>query len=194
MVNFQNVSFVTSCASNAAMLRDGRPQVVFAGRSNVGKSSVLNCVLRRKNFARVGSQPGKTVHINYFNVDDKLYLVDLPGYGYARVSGDERRRWGALMEDFFQEPNLFTMGVLIVDSRHAPTADDVTMAEYFFDAGRPFVVVANKCDKLKKSEIEPNLERIRDVLGLDDDFPLLLYSCTAKVGRRELLGFIENNI
>ena len=117
-----------------------------------------------------------------------------PGYGYARVSGDERRRWGALMEDFFQEPNLFTMGVLIVDSRHAPTADDVTMAEYFFDAGRPFVVVANKFDKLKKSEIEPNLERIRDVLGLDDDFPLLLYSCTAKVGRRELLGFIENNI
>ena len=86
------------------------------------------------------------------------------------------------MEDFFQEPNLFTMGVLIVDSRHAPTADDVTMAEYFFAAGRPFVVVANKCDKLKKSEIEPNLERIRDVLGLDDDFPLLLYSCTAKVG------------
>ena len=125
---------------------------------------------------------------------DGTYFIDLPGYGYARVSGDERRRWGELMEDFFQEPNLFTMGVLIVDSRHDPTADDVTMAEYFFEAGRPFVVVANKCDKLKKSEIEPNLERIRDVLGLDDDFPLLLYSCTAKIGRRELLGFIENNI
>ena len=141
----------------------------------------------------VGATPGKTVQVNYFLVDG-TYFIDLPGYGYARVSGDERRRWGALMEDFFQEPNLFTMGVLIVDSRHAPTADDVTMAEYFFDAGRPFVVVANKCDKLKKSEIGPNLERIRDVLGLDDDFPLLLYSCTAKVGRRELLGFIENNI
>ena len=192
-MNTQKVVFIKSAAEKKAFLRDGRNAVAFAGRSNVGKSSVINSLLNRKNYARVGATPGKTVQVNYFLVDG-TYFIDLPGYGYARVSGDERRRWGALMEDFFQEPNLFTMGVLIVDSRHAPTADDVTMAEYFFDAGRPFVVVANKCDKLKKSEIEPNLERIREVLGLDDDFPLLLYSCTAKIGRRELLGFIENNI
>ena len=193
-LNFNKAEFVRSAGEPKDFLRDGLPQFAFAGRSNVGKSSVINRLVGRKNLAYVGASPGKTTHINYFLIDGKIYFTDLPGYGYARVSGDERRRWGALMEDFFQEPNLFTMGVLIVDSRHAPTADDVTMAEYFFDAGRPFVVVANKCDKLKKSEIEPNLERIRDVLGLDDDFPLLLYSCSAKVGRRELLGFIENNI
>ena len=192
-MNTQKVEFLKSAADKKAFLRDGRHAVAFAGRSNVGKSSVINSLLNRKNFARVGATPGKTVQVNYFLVDG-VYFIDLPGYGYARVSGDERRRWGALMEDFFQEPNLFTMGVLIVDARHAPTADDVTMAEYFFDAGRPFVVVANKCDKLKTSEIEPNLERIRDVLGLDGDFPLILHSCTAKIGRRELLGFIKNNI
>ena len=185
--------FETSFGLGGKFIQDG-PQIAMVGRSNVGKSSLINSLCRNSKLARISANPGKTRLINYFRINDSFYLVDLPGYGYARVSGDERRRWGALMEDFFQEPNLFTMGVLIVDSRHAPTADDVTMAEYFFDAGRPFVVVANKCDKLKKSEIEPNLERIRDVLGLDDDFPLLLYSCTAKVGRRELLGFIENNI
>ena len=148
-MNTQKVDFIKSAANKKAFLRDGRHAVAFAGRSNVGKSSVINSLLNRKNYARVGATPGKTVQVNYFLVDG-AYFIDLPGYGYARVSGDERRRWGALMEDFFQEPNLFTMGVLIVDSRHAPTADDVTMAEYFFDSGRPFVVVANKCDKLKK--------------------------------------------
>lgn len=132
-MNTQKVDFIKSAANKKAFLRDGRHAVAFAGRSNVGKSSVINSLLNRKNYARVGATPGKTVQVNYFLVDG-TYFIDLPGYGYARVSGDERRRWGALMEDFFQEPNLFTMGVLIVDSRHAPTADDVTMAEYFFDA------------------------------------------------------------
>ncbi len=192
-MNTQKAQFLRSAADKKGFYRDGRAAVAFAGRSNVGKSSVINSLLNRKNFARVGDTPGKTVQVNYFDVDG-TYFIDLPGYGYARVSGDERRRWGILMEDFFQEPNLFTLGVLIVDARHAPTADDVTMAEYFFDAGRPFVIVANKCDKLKKNEIEPNLAKIRDVFGIDEDFPLVLYSCTAKVGRHELLGFIENNI
>lgn len=192
-MNTQKAQFLRSAADKKGFYRDGRAAVAFAGRSNVGKSSVINSLLNRKNFARVGGTPGKTVQVNYFDVDG-TYFIDLPGYGYARVSGDERRRWGVLMEDFFQEPNLFTVGVLIVDARHAPTTDDVTMAEYFFDAGRPFVIVANKCDKLKKSEIEPNLAKIRDVFGIDEEFPLILYSCTAKVGRHELLGFIENNI
>ncbi len=189
MVNFQNVSFVTSCASNAAMLRDGRPQMVFAGRSNVGKSSVINCVLRRKNFARVGSQPGKTVHINYFNVDDKLYLVDLPGYGYAQVSQAERARWGRLIEDYFAA-GLITYGVMIVDARHKPTANDLTMAEYFLNAGEPFIVVANKLDKLKKSEIEPNLALIRKTLGLPDDVTVLPFSAEKGTGRDELVRAI----
>ena len=136
-------------------------QVAFAGRSNVGKSSVINRLLNRKNFARVGAAPGKTTQINYFKIDNAFYLVDLPGYGYARVSKGERDRWGKLMEDYFARPDLLTLGVLIVDARHRPTADDCTMANWFRETGRPLVVAANKLDKLKKSEIGPNLEQIR---------------------------------
>jgi len=192
-MNTQKVQFIRSAAAKKDFLDDGRHAVVFAGRSNVGKSSVINCLLRRKNFARVGSTPGKTVQVNYFLVDG-AYFVDLPGYGYARVSGDERRRWGALMEDFFSRPERIGLGVLIVDLRHDPTADDVTMAEYFKAAQRPFVVVANKLDKLKKSEIEPNLARIREVLTLDASVEVVPMSSIRSVGRDELLTIIENSL
>ncbi len=192
-MNTQKVSFVRSAASKKDFLRDGRKSVVFAGRSNVGKSSVINCLLQRKNFARVGATPGKTVQVNYFLVDG-AYFVDLPGYGYARVSGDERRRWGELMEDFFAEPERITLGVMIVDLRHDPTADDVTMAEYFKSSGRPYAVVANKLDKLKKSEIEPNLQRVRQVLGLEDGVAVIGMSSIKGTGRGELLSYIERMV
>ena len=192
-MNTQKVSFVRSAASKKDFLRDGRKSVVFAGRSNVGKSSVINCLLQRKNFARVGATPGKTVQVNYVLVDG-AYFVDLPGYGYARVSGDERRRWGELMEDFFAEPERITLGVLIVDLRHDPTADDVTMAEYFKSSGRPYAVVANKLDKLKKSEIEPNLQRVRQVLDLEDGVAVIPMSSIKGTGRGELLSLIERMV
>lgn len=190
-MNTQKVQFVKSAASKKDFLRDGRYSVVFAGRSNVGKSSVINCLLQRRNFARVGATPGKTVQVNYFLVDG-VYFVDLPGYGYAKVSGDERRRWGMLMEDFFAESERIGLGVLIVDLRHKPTADDVTMAEYFKSAGRPFVVVANKLDKLKKSEIEPNLRLVRETLALSEDVRMVAMSSIKGTGRGELLSLIEN--
>ena len=192
-MNTQKVSFLKSAASKKDFLPADRPGIVFAGRSNVGKSSVINCLLQRKNFARVGATPGKTVQVNYFNVDG-VYFVDLPGYGYARVSGDERRRWGELMEDFFGLPERIALGVLIVDARHAPTADDVTMAEYFKNAGRPFTVVANKLDKLKKSEIGPNLARIRETLSLPNEVIVVPMSCMKGVGRGELLSVIEKSL
>ena len=192
-MNTQKVQFIRSAASKKDFPDDGRAAVVFAGRSNVGKSSVINCLLQRKNFARVGATPGKTVQVNYFLVDG-TYFVDLPGYGYARVSGDERRRWGELMEDWFSRPERITLGVQIVDARHAPTADDVTMNEYFKSAGRPFVVVANKLDKLKKSEIEPNLRRIREVLSLGDEVEVIAMSCVKGQGRDALLGRIEKSL
>ena len=116
----------------------------------MGKSSVINRLLNRKNFARVGAAPGKTTHINYFKIDGAFYLVDLPGYGYAKVSKSERDRWAKLMEGYFADPELMTLGVMIVDSRHKPTADDCTMAQWYREAGCPFLVVANKLDKLKK--------------------------------------------
>lgn len=187
-MNIQNVEFIKSAVKPGDFIRDGRPNIVFAGKSNVGKSSVINRLLNRKNFARVGASPGKTVHINYFLVDKQAYFVDLPGYGYAKVSQSEKERWGRLMEQFFAEEGLITLGIMITDSRHKPTADDQTMARWFLGAGCPLIVVANKCDKLKKSEYEPNIERIRQTLELPDDVPVLLFSAEKSTGREELLS------
>ena len=182
--------FVRSAAKSADFPRDGLPQVVFAGRSNVGKSSVINKILLRKNLARVGAAPGKTTHINYFLIDEKLYLVDLPGYGYAKVSQAERDRWGRLIESWFADNALMTLGIMVVDARHKPTADDCTMAEWFKQCGKPFLVVANKLDKLRKSEIEPNMARIRETLGLPDSVKVIPFSAEKGEGRQELLSEI----
>lgn len=189
-MNLQKVEFVRSAATPKDFLVDGIPQIAFAGKSNVGKSSVLNCILQRKNFARVGQKPGKTIHINYFKVDGRAYFVDLPGYGYAQVAASEKERWGKLMERYFALPEQITLGVMIVDARHAPTALDVVMAKLFTDTGRPFVVVANKLDKLKKSEIEPNMALIRQTLALDDAVPIIPFSAEKGTGRGDLLGAI----
>ena len=189
-INLQKAEVVLSAASDKDFLRDPIPQVAFAGRSNVGKSSVINRLLGRKNFARVGAAPGKTVHINYFRIDGAFYLVDLPGYGYAQVSKGERDRWGKLMERYFADPELMTLGVMIVDARHKPTADDCTMAQWYRDAGRPFLVVANKLDKLKKSEIEPNLQRIRETLELGEENLVIPFSAEKGTGREVLLQAI----
>ena len=189
-MNFQKVEFVTSAASPADFRRDGKPQIAFAGKSNVGKSSVINRLLQRKNFARVGDSPGKTIHVNYFLIDGKAYLVDLPGYGYAKVSRSEKERWARLMERYFQEPDLITLGVMLVDARHKPTANDVIMADFFKESGRPFVVVANKLDKCKKSEIEGNLACIRETLGLPEDCTVIPFSAEKGTGRDELVRVI----
>ena len=190
-LNVNRVEFVMSAAAPAQFIRSSVPAVAFAGKSNVGKSSVINRLLNRKNFARVGSEPGKTVHVNYFLVDGCVYWIDLPGYGYAKVSQRERERWGELMEQFFAA-GLFELGVMIVDARHRPTADDVTMAAYFKQSGRPFVVVANKLDKLKKSELEPNLACIRETLGLPGTVALLPFSAEKGQGREALLAQIQS--
>lgn len=189
-LNVNNAEFIKSAAAPSGFIRDTLPNIVFSGKSNVGKSSVINRLLNRKNFARVGQSPGKTIHVNYFLIDKQVYFVDLPGYGYAKVSKSERERWGKLMEQFFAVEGLIDLGVMIVDSRHKPTADDVTMARWFKSTGCPLVVVANKCDKLKKSEIEPNLEAIRLTLGLDDSVPLILFSAEKGTGREALFAEI----
>lgn len=189
-VNLQKAEFVLSAVSPKNFIQDGLPQVAFAGRSNVGKSSVINRLLNRKNFARVGAAPGKTVHINYFNIDRAFYLVDLPGYGYAKVSKAEWERWGRLMEDYFARPDLLTLGVMIVDIRHRPTDDDRTMFQWFQDTGCPLIVVANKLDKLKKREIGPSLQTVRETLGLGEENTLIPFSAEKGNGREELLGAI----
>ena len=180
-VNTQNAEFIRSAAKISDCPRDRLPQIAFAGRSNVGKSSV-------------GSAPGKTTHINYFLIDKKVYLVDLPGYGYAKVSKQERARWGKLIEQWFADTSLMTLGVLIVDLRHKPTADDCVMAQWFKNAGCPFVVVANKHDKIKKSEWAPNLARIRETLELDEDTPVISFSAEKGLGKEELLQVIFDHV
>ncbi len=191
-INFNKAEFVLSATTQNAFIRDGRPQVTFAGRSNVGKSSVINRLLNRKNFARVGATPGKTSQVNYFRIDGKLYFTDLPGYGYAKVSKEERERWGRLMESYFQEPGLISLGILIVDARHKPSADDVTMCDWFKEAGCPMLVVANKVDKLKKREVEPNLEIIRQTLELPPDTPLVPFSAEKGDGKTEVLSLLSH--
>ncbi|MCD7829803.1 MAG: ribosome biogenesis GTP-binding protein YihA/YsxC [Clostridiales bacterium] len=188
-MNLHNAEYVRSAAKAGDFLHDGRAQIAMAGRSNVGKSSVINRLLDRKNLARVGNSPGKTRQVNYFLIDNSFYLVDLPGYGYAKVSKAERDRWGQLMEAYFADQQI-TLGLLIVDARHKPTADDCTMAQWFKDTGCPFAVVANKLDKLKKSEVEPNLARIREALELADDVPLVAFSAEKGTGKQELLGIV----
>ena len=189
-LNINRAEFIKSASTSSQFIQSSIPSVVFAGKSNVGKSSAINRLLNRKNFARVGSEPGKTIHVNYFLIDDRLYLIDLPGYGFARISQAERERWGKLMEDFFSA-GLFQLGVMIVDARHKPTADDMTMAEWFMNTGTRFVVVANKLDKLKKSEIGPNLAQIRETLALPKDVLLIPFSAEKGLGREQLLEEIQ---
>ena len=193
-MNLHNAEFIRSAASLADCPKDQLPQIAFAGRSNVGKSSVINRLLQRKNFARVGEAPGKTTHINYFLIDKALYLVDLPGYGYAKVPKSEKERWARLIEQYFADPELITLGVLIVDARHKPTANDVVMAECFRQSGRPYVVVANKMDKLKKSEMDGNLQTIRQTLELGEDIPLIRFSAEKGEGRELLLSHILKTV
>ena len=188
-MNVHKAEFVKSAASGADFVRDGRPQLAFAGRSNVGKSSVINRLLNRKNFARVGATPGKTVHVNYFLVDG-VWLVDLPGYGYAKVSQSEKERWGRLMESYFRS-GLITAGILIVDARHAPSGDDATMLQWFRSSDCPLVVVANKLDKVKKSRREECLALVRDTLGLTGKDTLIPFSAEDGTGREALLACLE---
>ena len=190
-LNFQKAAFVRSAAEKAHFLRDGLPQFAFAGRSNVGKSSVINRLLGRKNLAYVGASPGKTTQINYFLVDSRAYLVDLPGYGYAKVSRAEKERWGRLMDSYFQdEGEILTAGVLIVDIRHKPTADDVTMHDWFRQTGCPEIIGANKLDKLKKSQVEPALELIRETLELTEEDALVPFSAEKGEGKDTLIRLL----
>ena len=185
-MNLHNVEFIKSAAAADGLIHDNVPQIVFSGKSNVGKSSVINKLLNRKNAARVSSRPGKTIHINYFLIDKKAYFVDLPGYGYARVAKTEQARWSKLMEIYFSAVEHIAIGVMIVDSRHPPTKDDIIMGEWFKQAGCPLVIVANKIDKVKNSEKERNLEVIRQDLKMSEDIPIIPFSAEKGTNKEAL--------
>lgn len=190
MLNLHNAEFIRSAVKTGDFPTDTLPQIVFAGKSNVGKSSTINRILNRKNFARVGNQPGKTVHINFFLIDKQAYFVDLPGYGYAKVSKAERDRWGRLIEEYFAT-DLMTLGIQIVDIRHKPTEDDKIMANWFLGTGVPFLVIANKLDKIKKSQREVNISLIRETLLLPEEVLVIPFSAEKGDGRDDVIAIIQ---
>lgn len=190
-INFNQAEFVLSAVKPATFIRDGRPQVTFAGRSNVGKSSVINRLLNRKNFARVGATPGKTTQINYFRIDGKIYFTDLPGYGYAKVSNAERERWDELINTYFEDDRSVCLLVQLLDSRHAPSADDVQMLEYLHYHRIPFVAALTKGDKLKKSEMAARQAEFEEICAPYGCQKVILTSAENGLGMEELRALLE---
>lgn len=190
-MNTNNVSLTVSAVSPKQYPKTDMPEFAFAGRSNVGKSSLINKLLNRKSLARVSGTPGKTITINFYNVDDTIHLVDLPGYGYAKRSKEEVKKWGRMMEDYLAGREQLVQTILLVDSRHAPTADDITMCDWIRHYHDRVIVVATKMDKLKKREIEPNLERIWNVLELGEDDILVPFTTNDDEGKFTVWDMIE---
>jgi len=168
------------------------PEIAFAGRSNVGKSSLINSLLNRKNLARTSSSPGKTVTINFYNVNEEFFLVDLPGYGYAKASLAERAKWGKMIEKYLGTRESLKAVVLLVDIRHAPTKDDVMMYNWVVETGLTPVIVATKLDKIKRSQKDKQLKLLRETLGIEKEsgIKIVPYSSETKQGREELLNIL----
>ena len=190
-MNIHNVSLTVSAVRKNQYPKEGLPEFAFAGRSNVGKSSLINKLLNRKSLARVSGTPGKTITINFYNVDDTVHLVDLPGYGYAKRSKEEVEKWGKMMEDYLSSREELVQTILLVDSRHKPTKDDVTMAEWIRHYHDRVIVVATKMDKLKKREAEPNLELIWETLGLGEDDILVPFTTQDDEGKFSVWDMIN---
>ena len=167
------------------------PEIAFAGRSNVGKSSLINSLLNRKNLARTSSSPGKTVTINFYNVNEEFFLVDLPGYGYAKTSLAERAKWGKMIEKYLGTRDSLKALVLLIDIRHAPTKDDVMMCNWVVENGLTPIIVATKLDKIKRSQKDKQLKLLRDTLGIKNDIKIVPYSSETKQGREELLDILS---
>jgi len=187
--NYNNVSLKISAVKKSQFLKD-RPQIIFCGRSNVGKSSMINCLLGRKSLARTSAKPGKTATINFYDIDGKLYFVDLPGYGYAKVSYMEKRKWSIFMEDYFKSDCDKRLAISVVDLRHGASDLDIDMGTYLYESGIPFIVVATKADKLSKTAAAKNLEELKQVYNFDGAV-VIPFSSQTKQGKEEVLEIIE---
>ena len=193
-MKFQDAVFEAAFGTLRQIPPSDLPEVVFAGRSNVGKSSMLNRLFGRKNLARVSSVPGKTITINFYRCGD-VRVVDLPGYGYAKVAKGEKRRWAEMMEGYFAQGRQIRLVVQLVDMRHKPTEDDYTMMRYLRDTGVPFIVAATKCDKLNKTEFAARSEGLREELAeFGPDLFILPFSAEKGTGANELKAEITRVI
>ncbi len=192
-MNIHNAQIAISAVKPTQFPNKGVPEFAFVGRSNVGKSSLINKLLNRKSLARVSATPGKTITINFYDIDETIFLVDLPGYGYAKRSRDEVRSWGDMIEAYLSQRPQLKQIFLLVDSRHAPTKDDVMMLEWIRTVrpDEPVAVMATKLDKLKKSEIEPNLNMIYEKLELTEDDVLVPFSTKGDEGKATVWDMIN---
>ncbi len=193
-MNYNKVQFEAAFGTLKQIPESDLPEIVFAGRSNVGKSSMLNRLFNRKNLARVSSVPGKTITINFFKVED-VRIVDLPGYGYAKVAKGEKRRWAEMMEGYFQSPRNIKLVVQLVDMRHKPSEDDYIMMRFLQDAGLPFIVAATKSDKLNKTQYNERKNALREELAeFGEDLIILPFSSEKGEGTDELKSYIEKSL
>ena len=192
-MNYNKVEFEAAFGTLKQIPQSDLPEIVFAGRSNVGKSSMLNRIFNRKNLARVSSMPGKTITINFFKVENDVRIVDLPGYGYAKVAKGEKRRWAEMMEGYFQSPRNIKLVVQLVDMRHKPSEDDYIMMRFLQDAGLPFIVAATKSDKLNKTQYNERENALREELAeFGDNITILPFSSEKGEGAEELKKIIES--
>lgn len=193
MINFNNAQFIAAAGTSKQLHYSDKPEVIFSGRSNVGKSSLINKIVNRKALARVSATPGKTATINFFDVD-KFCLVDLPGYGYAKVSRAEKDRWAELMEGYFSQDRNFCLVVQIVDMRHPPTQDDLNMIEFLYSNGFEFIIVMTKKDKLKKTAQKESLQRLQNILADYEGIELFPFSALNGEGTEEIREAISRYV
>lgn len=186
-----NVDLTISAVQAAQYPKTDYPEIALVGRSNVGKSSLTNTLINRRNFAHTSSQPGKTQTLNFYDVEDQLYFVDVPGYGYAKVSKKERERFGKMIEEYLTQREQLKGVIQLVDARHEPTADDVSMYEWLAYYQIPTLIVATKCDKVKSNVWNRQESQIRKGLGMPKDAPLILFSAVNKHGKDQVWHWIE---
>ncbi len=187
----KSLSLETVCGITSRLPENSCPEVAFAGKSNVGKSSLINALVNRKSFARTSSEPGKTQTINFYNVNNEVYLVDLPGYGYARTSMETREKWGKMIEKYLHTSKMLKQVFLLVDIRHEPSANDVNMYDWIKYQGFTPVVIATKADKLNRSQIPKQVKLVRETLGMGKEEILIPFSAETKQGRDEIWNIIE---
>ena len=187
----KTVNLETVCGVTIRLPENDNPEIAFAGKSNVGKSSLINALMNRKAYARTSAQPGKTQTINFYNINDALYYVDLPGYGYAKISPKEKEKWGRMVENYLKKSRQLQCVFLLVDIRHEPSANDRQMYEWVTGNGYRPVIIATKLDKIKRSQVDKQLNLVRTGLGIGSDVTVIPFSAETKQGREEIWGLIE---
>ena len=192
-LNFQKAEFLDSCFDVRKMKLPKKPEIVFVGRSNVGKSSMINAVLGRKALARTSSTPGKTVSVNFYGIDDKVFLTDLPGYGYAKVSEQEKIKWGQLIERYLHGSKQLKVVFLLIDIRHKPSGNDRMMYEWIVSQGFHPVIIATKLDKIKRSQKDKQIKIVKEGLGVLPGTIVIPFSSVTKQGRDEIWELVERN-